>query len=81
MGDPHQVQQVFLNIINNARQAMDAHQPSGSIPHFAPRPVATRCASPFQDSGPGISREKSFLKFFDPFFTTTRKWARAPVWD
>jgi len=27
--DPHQMQQVFLNIINNARQAIEGFQPSG----------------------------------------------------
>src|SRR6202044_1455451 len=29
--DPHQMQQVFLNIVNNARQAIEAHQPKGAI--------------------------------------------------
>src|SRR5205085_2609756 len=31
MVDPHQIQQVFLNIINNGRQAIEGHQPKGRI--------------------------------------------------
>ena len=31
MVDPHQMQQVFLNIINNARQAMEGGQKGGSL--------------------------------------------------
>lgn len=29
--DPHQIQQVFVTIINNASQAIEAHQPKGRI--------------------------------------------------
>lgn len=68
MVDPHQVQQVFLNIINNARQAIEAHQPKGSI-----RVTTETCGQMvrvlFQDNGPGIS-EANLSKVFDPFFTT-----------
>ena len=68
MVDPHQLQQVFLNIINNARQAIEAHQPKGTI-----RITTETCGQIvrilFQDSGPGIS-EANLSKVFDPFFTT-----------
>src|SRR5262249_40049487 len=66
--DPHQVQQVFLNIINNARQAMEGRQPKGSL-----RITSETCSQSvritFQDNGPGIS-EENLSKIFDPFFTT-----------
>jgi len=68
MVDPHQVQQVFLNIINNARQAIEAHQPKGSI-----RITTEKCGQnvrvQLQDDGPGIP-EGNLSKVFDPFFTT-----------
>jgi two-component system NtrC family sensor kinase len=68
MVDPHQIQQVFVNIINNARQAVEAHQPKGWIK------VTTETRGHFvrvaiQDSGPGIAPE-NLSKIFDPFFTT-----------
>jgi two-component system NtrC family sensor kinase len=68
MVDPHQVQQVFLNIINNARQAMEAHQPSGTI-RIRTETAGDQVRIVFQDSGPGIS-EQNLSKVFDPFFTT-----------
>ena len=68
MIDPHQVQQVFLNIINNARQAMEAHQPGGQI-RITSEKNGPNLRISFEDSGPGIS-EKNLSKVFDPFFTT-----------
>jgi signal transduction histidine kinase/ActR/RegA family two-component response regulator len=66
--DSHQVQQVFLNIVNNARQAMEAHQHSGSL-RIKTEAVNARVQVTFTDSGPGISPE-NLKKIFDPFFTT-----------
>ena len=66
--DPHQVQQVFLNIVNNARQAMEAHQHSGVL-RVITEAMSNRVRVTFSDNGPGISPE-NLKKIFDPFFTT-----------
>jgi signal transduction histidine kinase/CheY-like chemotaxis protein len=68
MIDPHQVQQVFINIINNARQAIEAHRPSGWVRITSER-QGNRVRVIFQDNGPGIP-EADLSKVFDPFFTT-----------
>ncbi|MSU58948.1 MAG: HAMP domain-containing protein [Pedosphaera sp.] len=68
MVDPHQVQQVFLNIVNNARQAIEAHQPKGWI-RITTGVLGANVRVTIQDSGPGIPAE-SLSKIFDPFFTT-----------
>jgi len=68
MVDPHQLQQVFVNLINNARQAIEAHQPKGVIKiSTSTRGDAVRVI--IQDNGPGIP-EGNLSKIFDPFFTT-----------
>src|SRR5208337_1953369 len=66
--DPHQIQQVFLNIVNNARQAIEAHRARGFI-RIATTAVGQRVWIRFQDDGPGISAE-NLAKIFNPFFTT-----------
>ncbi|RME55395.1 MAG: hybrid sensor histidine kinase/response regulator [Deltaproteobacteria bacterium] len=66
-GDFHQLQQVLVNLFNNALQAMEAGPPgeltcrvrrSGEVVHLE-----------VSDSGPGIP-EEILRRIFDPFFTT-----------
>jgi len=68
MADAHQLQQVFINILSNARQALQPFRTDGGIV------VRLRTAGPtiqieFQDNGPGI-RPEHLSRIFDPFFTT-----------
>jgi two-component system NtrC family sensor kinase len=68
MVDPHQIQQVLVNLLNNARQAIEAHQPKGWI-KVATETCRQQVRIVIQDSGPGIP-EEDLSKIFDPFFTT-----------
>ena len=68
MADPHQLQQVFVNILGNARQAIEPFQREGRIV------IRTRSSDgwvtiEFQDNGPGI-KPQHLARIFDPFFTT-----------
>jgi len=66
LGDPHQLQQVFLNILNNA---YDAVHEIGRVPRI--EILSTKSGDSveisFRDNGNGISHPD---KIFDPFFTT-----------
>jgi signal transduction histidine kinase len=66
--DPHQMQQVILNIVNNARQAIEANQPQGCI-KIITEASESNVRIIIQDSGPGIP-EENLRRIFDPFFTT-----------
>ena len=66
--DIHQIQQVLLNIINNARQAIEEHQPQGRI-KIKTSATATTMRLVIEDNGPGIS-PANLKRVFDPFFTT-----------
>ncbi|MDB6032477.1 MAG: hypothetical protein JWM16_2815 [Verrucomicrobiales bacterium] len=68
MADPHQIQQVFLNLINNARQAIEGFRSKGLI-RIKTEAKGNFAKVTFQDDGPGISAE-NLKKIFDPFFTT-----------
>ncbi|HEV2698133.1 MAG TPA: PAS domain S-box protein [Terriglobales bacterium] len=72
-GDPHQLEQVFLNIINNALDAMTECVEEASS-HEQERTFKVRASSgennlviQFQDSGPGIKEPN---RIFEPFYTT-----------
>lgn len=68
IGDPHQIQQVFLNMVNNARQAIESYRASGNI-HITSHGEGDIVRMRFLDDGPGISPE-NLKKLFTPFFTT-----------
>lgn len=68
LGDGHQIQQVLLNFINNARQAIEEHQASGEI-SITTKTIDGLVFISVQDNGPGISNE-NMQRIFDPFFTT-----------
>jgi PAS domain S-box-containing protein len=68
-GDPRELQQVFINMVNNAIDSMRG----GGVLKVSTRPAADgkRLAIEFSDTGNGIPREVQ-PKIFDPFFTTKK---------
>jgi two-component system, NtrC family, sensor kinase len=68
LADGHQIQQVLLNVINNARQAMESRQSGGQI-KIVTEIFGEHVRIVIRDNGPGIPAE-NLLRIFDPFFTT-----------
>jgi two-component system NtrC family sensor kinase len=68
MADFYQLQQVFLNIINNAHQAMMEDQGKGALT-IRTMKVGDFISISIADTGPGIPKE-NLTKIFEPFFTT-----------
>jgi two-component system NtrC family sensor kinase len=66
VGDPHQLEQVFLNIVNNALDAMVESSGKGVLKVRVFKKDTYVCVE-FDDSGPGI---KDPSRIFDPFYTT-----------
>jgi two-component system NtrC family sensor kinase len=66
VADAHQLEQVFLNIINNAVDAMLEHSRGGKL-SVAILHQEGHASLEFHDSGPGI---KELNRIFDPFYTT-----------
>jgi two-component system NtrC family sensor kinase len=68
MADPHQLQQVFLNLIVNAEHAMiEAH--SKGLLRITTRRDEDKILVFLSDDGPGIPNE-NLHRIFEPFFTT-----------
>jgi PAS domain S-box-containing protein len=65
-GDPHQLEQVFLNIINNAVDAM-LEAGNASVLKVRSHTLEGRVHVEIQDSGQGIKEPK---RIFEPFYTT-----------
>ena len=70
LGDPHQLMQVFLNLIVNAEQAIREARDKGTLRIRLGKGDGTVWVS-FHDDGPGIPKE-SLPSIFDPFYTTKR---------
>jgi signal transduction histidine kinase len=79
MADPHQLQQVFVNLIHNACQAMSAAHDRGHLTIMTELGASTFTSYQsgetsfiriiIQDDGPGIPPDV-LPRIFDPFFTT-----------
>ncbi len=69
IGDRVQLQQVVVNLMVNARQAMVEHGGQRLLTITASRISPTEVAIAVRDSGPGISRHDP-ERLFAPFFTT-----------
>ena len=74
VGDRHQLEQVFLNIVNNGLDAITDEEAEDGKDESCERSFKVRAFSKdnwvyleFQDSGPGI---KEPTRIFEPFYTT-----------
>jgi PAS domain S-box-containing protein len=70
LGDPHQLMQVFLNLILNAEQAIRDARDKGTLRIRLGKGDNSVWVS-FHDDGPGIPKE-NLPSIFDPFYTTKR---------
>ncbi|WP_300667537.1 sensor histidine kinase [Desulfoluna sp.] len=69
-GDPSRLQQVFLNLINNALDAVDArHGSCGGLIQVSVREEPETVSIDVEDNGGGMNEETQ-AKIFSPFYTT-----------
>jgi len=68
-GDPYQLEQVLVNLVNNALQAMVEAPLSGRRLRIISRQCSAGVQVRVEDNGPGVP-EPLLLRIFEPFFTT-----------
>ncbi len=68
-GDPGQLQQVLMNLMGNAQQALEQQGRGGTIRIRTKRIRERRVLLEVEDDGPGIPQAIQ-ARIFDPFFTT-----------
>lgn len=69
MADPHQLQQVVLNLVANAEQALLEDRGQGHVWIRTHRIGGNRISLEVSDDGPGVPNDVG-SRIFDPFFTT-----------
>jgi CheY-like chemotaxis protein/anti-sigma regulatory factor (Ser/Thr protein kinase) len=69
MADPYQLQQVVLNLLTNAEQALLQERGQGKVKIKTRVADGQRIAIEISDDGPGVPRGIA-SRIFDPFFTT-----------
>jgi CheY-like chemotaxis protein/anti-sigma regulatory factor (Ser/Thr protein kinase) len=67
--DAGQLQQVLINLLGNARQALEEQGPGGTIRLRTKRAGHRRVLLEIEDNGPGVPQAIQ-ARIFDPFFTT-----------
>ncbi len=70
VGDGEQLKQVFMNLISNAAEAMEATQ--GGILHIETWPDQNKVVVQVRDTGVGVPKS-TIPRLFDPFFSTKAK--------
>lgn len=69
LGNRHELQQVAVNLMQNARDAVLADGAPGRRVHVVTRNEGEEVVLEVADTGPGIAPE-TLARIFDPFFTT-----------
>jgi signal transduction histidine kinase/AmiR/NasT family two-component response regulator len=69
LGDAAQLQQVLMNLVGNARQALEQKGEGGRIRVRTKQVAERRVRLEIEDDGPGVP-QSILARIFDPFFTT-----------